>query len=167
MFRTFKLAALLMGAMLLLGGTVCIHAQEDDDSLFPGRKKEDPPRGIQESLSRMKIEKEKKDFHEMIKRGDDAAKIASALKEESVAGQQDQIQNIGKLVKKIRDELGADGSDEDPDAVPTSQSGAIKALKEQVNNLSEELKKINRFTISAAAIGRTNEILRLVKYLRG
>lgn len=144
-----------------------MHAQEDDDPMFPNRKKEDPPRGIQESLSRMRIDKEKKDFNEMLKRGDDAAKLATALKDESVAGQQDQISGIGKLVKKIREELGAEGSDDDQDAVPPNQSDAIKLLKEQVNGLSEDLKKCSRFTVSASAIDRTNEILRLVKYLHG
>jgi len=167
MFRTFKLAALLFGAMLLLGGVVCVHAQEDDDPMFPGHKKEDPPRSIRESLSRMRIEKEKKDFNEMVKRGDDAAKIASELRDDLPAGQQDQISNIGKLVKKIHDGLGAEGSDNDPDALPASQSEAIRMLKEQVNDLTEELKKCSRFTVSASAIDRTNEILRLVKYLRG
>jgi hypothetical protein len=151
----------------MLGGAIHAHAQADDDPMFGGRKKEDPPRGIQESLSKMRIEKDKKDFNDMVKRGGDAAKIASALKDTSVDGQQDQIASIGKLVKKIRDELGAEGSEYDSDAMPASQPDAIKMLKDEVNGLDEELKKSNRFMISASAIDRTNEILRLVKYLHG
>jgi hypothetical protein len=50
---------------------------------------------------------------------------------------------------------------------PESTVDALKALKDSVNALSEELKKSSRFTVSAAAIDRTNEILRLVQYLRG
>jgi hypothetical protein len=167
MSKTFRLAALLFGAILLFGGSVCVHAQDDEDPMFPGRKKDDPPRSLQESLSKMRIEKDKKDFNEMLKRADDAAKLASAIKDESVAGQQDHIANIGKLVKKIREELGAEGSDDDPDELPSNQADAIRVLKEQVNGLTEELKKCNRFTVSASAIDRTNEILRLVKYLHG
>jgi hypothetical protein len=167
MSKTFRLAALLFGAILLFGGSVCVHAQEDDDPMFPSRKKDDAPRGIQESLSKMRIEKDKKDFNEMLKRGEDAAKLASAIKDGSVAGQQDQIANIGKLVKKIRVELGAEGPDDDPDEVPTNQAEAIRQLKARVNALTDELKKCSRFTVSASAIDRTNEILRLVKYLHG
>jgi hypothetical protein len=168
MFKSIRFAALLFGALILFGGAVCINAQgADEDPMFPGRKKEDPPRGIQESLVKMRIDKDKKDYSEMLKRGDDAAKLAAALKDGSIAGQQDQISNIGKLVKKIRDELGAEGSDGEPDSAPGNQTDAIRALKEQVTDLSEDLKKSNRFTISASAIDHTNEILWLVKFLRG
>jgi hypothetical protein len=162
-----RIAALMFGAVILFGGAVCIRAQADDDPMFPGRKKEDPPRSIQESLSRMRIDKDKKDFNEMLKRGDDAARIAAELKDESVTGQQDQIASLGKLVKKIREELGAEGSDGEPDTAPGNQADAIRALKEQVERLSDDLKKSNRFTISASAVDHTNEILWLVKFLRG
>src|ERR1041385_4879333 len=120
-----RLAASLFVSVILLGGGGCVRAQEESDPMFPGRRKEDPPRSIRETLSKMRIDKDKKDFNEMVRRGDDAAKISSDLKEISAAGQQDQIANIGKLVKKIRDELGAQGPDDDPDAVPTTQTDAI------------------------------------------
>jgi len=165
--KALRIATLLFGVVMLFGGVIAVHAQEDDDPMFPNRKKDEPPRGIQESLSKMRIDKEKKDFNEMLKRGDDAAKLASNLKESSVAGQHDQLANIAKLVKKIRDELGAEGPDDDPDALPTNEVDAIKLLKERTSDLTEELKKCTRFTVSAAAIDRTNEILRLVKYLHG
>ena len=165
--KALRIATLLFGVVMLFGGVIAVHAQEDDDPMFPNRKKDEPPRGIQESLSKMRIDKEKKDFNEMLKRGDDAAKLASGLKESSAAGQHDQLANIAKLVKKIRDELGAEGPDDDPDALPTNEVDAIKLLKERTSDLTEELKKCTRFTVSAAAIDRTNEILRLVKYLHG
>jgi len=165
--KALRIATLLFGVVMLFGGVIAVHAQEDDDPMFPNRKKDEPPRGIQESLSKMRIDKEKKDFNEMLKRGDDAAKLASGLNESSVAGQHDQLANIAKLVKKIRDELGAEGPDDDPDALPTNEVDAIKLLKERTSDLTEELKKCTRFTVSAAAIDRTNEILRLVKYLHG
>lgn len=165
--KALRLAAFLFGAVLLFGGVTCVRAQDDEDPMFPGHKKDDAPRGIQESLSRMRIEKEKKDFNEMLKRGEDAAKLAATLKESSAAGQQDQLASIAKLVKKIHDELGAEGSDDDPDAVPNNEADAIKLLKERTGDLREELKKCTRFTVSASAIDRTNEILRLVKYLHG
>jgi hypothetical protein len=168
MTRFIRYIPLLVLLVLFAGGTARVHAQEDDDPLFPQRKKEDPPRGIQESLSKMRIEKDKKDFNEMLRRGDDAAKLAASLKEGTLAGQQDQIAGIAKLIKKIREELGAEGSIDNRDSeLPNTQSDAIKALKEQVNGLSEDLRRSTRFTVSASAIDRTNEILRLIKYLHG
>lgn len=168
--KFIRSALLLFGILIVVGGGVSVRAQADDDPIFGAdrRKKEDPPSGLQENLSRMRIEKDKKDFIEMVKRGDDAAKLASQLKEDPASGQQGQISNIGKLVKKIREELGAEGSINDDDTVlPGTTAAAIRDLKEQVNGLAEDLKKTNRFTVSAAAIDRTNAILRLVKYLHG
>ncbi len=170
MSRFVRFAPLLIGLLIFVGGADRVRAQADDDPILGAdrRKKEDLALGVQESLSRMRIEKDKKDFNEMVKRGEDAAKLASQLKEDPAGGQQGQISSIGKLVKKIRDELGAEGSIHDDDtALPSIQAEAIKALKEQVNGLADDLKKTNRFTVSAAAIDRTNEILRLVKYLHG
>ena len=168
--KFIRFALLFAGSLILVGGAASVRTQADEDPIFGSaraRKGEDPPRSIQESLSRMRIEKDKKDFIEMVKRGDDAAKLAAELKEEAAAGQQEQISSIGKLVRKIHDELGAEGSGDDDTALPSTQPDAIKALREQVNGLAEDLKKTNRFTVSAAAIDRTNEILRLVKYLHG
>jgi hypothetical protein len=161
-----KFATLLFGAVLLVAGASSVRAQADDeDMLVPGKRKEPPPQSLQDSLSKMRIEKEKKDFNEMLKRGDDVLKLAEQLKD-SGGDQQEQISSIGKLIKKIRDELGAEGSiDAKDEAMPSTRSDAIKALKEASTRLSEELKKSTRFTISAAAIDRANEVLRLVKYL--
>ena len=166
MFRYFSL---LIG-LLILFGTVSLVSAQEDDSMFPGRaKKGDPPHGIEEALVKLRIEKEKKEYNEMLKRGDDAAKLAGDLKETGSAEQRDQIAAIGKLVKKIREELGGEGegATDEEDAHPSSESHAIKTLKEQVNSLDEDLKKGTRFTVSAAAIDRTNTILHLVKYLHG
>lgn len=166
MQRFVRYIPLVLVILIFTGGASYVHAQVDDDPMFPERKKDQPPRGIQESLTKMRIEKDKKDFNDMVKRGEDAAKLAASLRADSIAGQQDQIASLTKLVKKIRDELGAEGSiDADDAALPGRSSDAIKALKDAVNGLSEELKKCTRFTVSASAINRTNEILWLIKHL--
>lgn len=167
MVRTIKFAALLCGFVILLTSAASIRAQADaEDSLVPGRRKDDPPKGIQESLSKLRIEKEKKDFNEMLQRGDDALKLAEQLKA-GADDQQEQISSIGKLVKKVRDELGAEGSIDAKDGSPQTRADAVKALKLAAASLSEELKKCTRFTVSASAINRANEVLRLVKFLHG
>jgi hypothetical protein len=168
MFRSINLLTLLFVVVLLVPGAVSVYAQADDeDSLIPGRRKENPPQGIQESLQKMRIEKDKKDFNEMLRRGDDAAKLAEQLKD-SGDPQQDQLVGIGKLIKKVREELGAEGPIDTKDEVmPESRTDAVKALKEATTGLAEELKRCTRFTVSAAAINRANEVLRLVRFLHG
>lgn len=170
MSKFLRYTGLVFGMIVLLGaGGISVRAQgtDDDDPYLPGRRKDPAARSIQENLFKMRIDKEKKDFNEMVKRGDDAAKLAQQLKED-VTNQQEQISSIGRLVKKIRDELGAEGAVDDPNGPrPDSQTSAIKALKDEVNGLSEDLKKCTRFTVSASAIDRTNAILRLVKFLHG
>jgi len=151
--------------MIVFGSAAVSFAQDDD--LFPSGRKEPAPHGFQEALIKLRIEKDKKDFNEMLKRGDDAVKLADELDQHAVAGQRDQIAALGKLVKKIRDELGGGDSDDDKKVAPASESAAVEQLKVEVNGLSDELKRSKRFTISAAAIDRANAILRLVKYLRG
>jgi len=158
--------SLVLTLLLLFGAASYVSAQEDD-SMFGRPRKEDPPHGLDEALIKLRIEKEKKEFTDMLKRGEDAAKIANDLKEVGAADQREQISSLGKLVKKIREDLGGESEKDEDFAEPVSETEAIKSLKDEVNALSEDLKKATRFTISADAIDRTNAIMRLVKYLHG
>lgn len=162
---------ILLVVIVAVGGAYSQVPDDDNDivSTLPGMKrKEEPPKGLKETLIKMRIEKDKKDFNAMLKRGDDVVRLAQELDDNGALVQQEKITNIGKLVKKIREELGGDGDgDDDGRSIPSTSFEAVKALKEQINALSDELKRASRFTVSAAAIGRTNDILRLVKYLRG
>ncbi|HEV7698765.1 MAG TPA: hypothetical protein VGO43_00905 [Pyrinomonadaceae bacterium] len=163
---------LLLTCFVLALGTAAAFTQTAADPFVPGEKKDEAPRGIQEALIKMRIDKEKKDFNEMLKRGDDVVKLAEKIDDSQTARtltseEKGKVSEIGKLVKKIREELGGDDDADKESLPPESTVDALKALKDSVNALSEELKKSSRFTVSAAAIDRTNEILRLVQYLRG
>ncbi|MBV9242189.1 MAG: hypothetical protein JO314_09295 [Acidobacteria bacterium] len=163
-----KYLILFLGLFILLGCASFVAAQNEDPIFPKNNKKDDEPSGLVESLSKMRIEKEKKDFNEMQKRGDDARKLADQLTDKDAANLHDQIVGIGKLVKKIRDELGGEGGIDEQDAdIPPSQSAALKALKESVYGLTDELKKCTRFTVSAAAIDQATKVLRIVKFLHG
>src|SRR5437660_11985119 len=75
-------------------------------------EKDQGPRSLQETLEKMRIAKDKKDFEEMIDHGDEVQKITTQLErsvehngklsEDDVA----RLARIEKLTKKIRDELG-------------------------------------------------------------
>ena len=100
MFRPY---AWIFGLIVVLCGAGYTLAQDADDPVMPPftKRKDDLPRGFQESLSKARIEKEKKEFNEMLKRGDDALKLAAKLDETSAANQHDQIANMHHHVARL------------------------------------------------------------------
>ena len=163
---------------------LCASAQitaADGGPLFSKHNDEDRPKSFQEGLEKMRIDKEKKEHEEMISRGEDAAKLAEDIQTSFARTgtlSRDELDKIGKLeklVKKVRDDLGGDDDDskgDDPDdtaqdaPVPLTVPAAVDALKSRTDELSELLKQTTRFTISAAAIQSTNNVLKITKALR-
>ena len=159
-------------------------AQSSADNLPMNRSswddKEERPKSIRDSLEKMRIEKEKKDFDRMIERGEEAVKIAAEL-EGAIAKngrlserEMAKLASVEKLAKQIRSELGgnddADDDDEQksPPAAPSSSvSVAVKSLRNSAEDLYRELKKISRFSISATAIQCSNAVVRLARFARG
>ena len=137
---------------------------------------DDGPKGFKETLDKMRIEKEKKDFKEMIDRGDEALKLSEELEhsfeQNGKLSESDlaRLEKVEKLVKKIRDELGGrddnDQEGDDKDVVPHSLADAVGTLRSSAVTLFDELKKTSRFTISAAAINSSNTVLKLTRFLR-
>ncbi len=139
------------------------------------QEKETAPKSIQETLEKMRIDKDKKDHEEMVDRGDEALRISSQLEKSFERNGRLSNEDIGrldrveKLAKKIRDELGGheDNGDGDDDGVGApSLDVAVKTLLTSAGTLYDELKKTSRFTISAAAIQSSNTVLRLARLLR-
>ncbi len=131
------------------------------------------PKGFGETLAKMRIEREKKDYEEMVERGEEALKISEQLERSFAAGGRltkdnfEQIAKIEKLTKKIRSELGGGDDDEDKDEQPKlSEADAVKNLRERVVGLYDALKKTSRFSISAAAIEGTNAVLKIARFLK-
>lgn len=140
------------------------------------RPREAPPKGVREMLDKMRIDQEKKDFEEMIERGDQALKISDELEASLEKTQQftdkDRVKlaNLEKLVKKIRSDLGGDDDEsgdtaEKPDQ-PKDLVDGFKMLKNATEQLVGELKKTTRFSISAAAIQSSNAVLRMARFLK-
>lgn len=174
-FRVFIITALVS-----MGCVYCFAQSADNkSSIFakPGEKDDDQPKSLKETLEKMRIEKEKKEHHEMIERGEEALKISEQLEkafasngrltEKEIA----KLADVEKIVKKIRSELGGDDDDESKDS-PQSKSksmlpsDAIKALRSTTVTLFDELKKTTRFTVSAAAIKTSNAVIMLARFLR-
>jgi hypothetical protein len=129
-------------------------------------------------MKKMQIDQAKKDYEEMLDRGQQALKISEEVERDYSAKSQltradlDKLDDLEKLIKKIRGELGggdSDDSDTDDskeDRSPDTPADAIKALGSLTTKLVDELKKTSRFGISAVAIESSNAVLKVVKFLR-
>jgi hypothetical protein len=168
--RTLTILAIFFAALI---GSSAVSAQ-------PGRLS-DPLRDevspkVRDTLTKMRIEDEKKDFAEMLKRGEDAVKLASDLDEQVATNgrltenEMSKVADVEKLVKKIRSDLGGRDDDEgedDGEAKPPSDAkDAVRALKRAAVSLYAELKNASRFTVSGTAIQTTNAILKVARFLR-
>ncbi len=173
----FKFSRLIFVAVLLSLTVVCINAQINtpDASSANGKSndKEDYPKGIKESLAKSRIEREKKDYEELLQNGEEAVKLSESLEKTFVesnklsAEDQKKLDRLEKLAKKIRRELGANDSDEpDSDEKPSSMLNAFKTLQSSTSKLVAELKKTTRYSVSVIAIQSSNAFLKVIKFIR-
>lgn len=138
----------------------------------PLSAEEDIPQSIKETLVKNRIEQDKKAYDEMLERGAEAARLSAELEasfnkhNDLSAADRDKLRQVEKLIKKIRGDLGADGDDAEMDA-PLSPQSAVEKLKETTAGLYDELKKMTRYSISAAAIESSNTLIKVVRFLRG
>jgi len=176
MFRFVRILVIL--GMTLTGSVVCFaQTAADNRSMALPRRNEDRPLGIQESLEKMRIQREKKEHLEMVERGEEALKLSQQLENAYAANGKltdrefAKIAAVEKIVKKIREDLGGgdDGDKEEKENTnkgPLSPGEAVKSLKATTVELFDQLKKTSRFTISAAAIQTSNAVIRIARFLR-
>jgi hypothetical protein len=181
MFRFFKISFLLV----FLGLAACAVSAQDASLRLPpdpgAREKEELPKTIKEMLIRKRIEQEKKDHDELLKRGEEAMEISDQLEQafaqnnKLTESDRERLDYLAGLVKKIRKDIGgSDDGEDDPDAKeeaksedkPSTLQDAFKALQTTTVKLVDELKKTTRFTISAIAIQSSNSLLRIVRFIR-
>ena len=172
----FRLSRLFFLFVLATFATICVNAQMPDASSADGRSRnrpEDLPKGIKETLQKNRIEEEKKQFEEMIKRGEEAAKLSEELngsfEQQRNLTPEDakKLARLEKLVKKIRDDLGGEDDKENTaNEPPSTLVNALKAVQENAANLLSALKKTTRLTISTVAIESSNTVLKLVRFIR-
>ncbi len=155
---------------LLVGAA---HAQSDATTRNGTPPKEDLPTGIQESLAKQRIEREKKDYAELLARGEEAVKLSGELEKSFAQNNQisstDQkkLDRLEKLVKKIRSELGADDDKSvELDDKPLSVVNALKVLQNNTVKLVDELRKTTRYSVSVVAVESSNLLLKVVRFLR-
>jgi hypothetical protein len=158
--------------------TACaVSAQIGADMRDPfSRRTDDFPRGVNEKREQMRIDKEKKEYGEMLDRGEQTVRLAEQLARSYAVngrfseGDLSKLEVLEKNVKKIRNELGGDDDDEDLVEVlgkdKLSVADALNTLKDTTTTLLDELKKTSRFNISAVAIQSSNAAITIVHFLR-
>lgn len=159
---------------LIVIAAVCVMAQSDVTTRSGDPQKEDLPKGIKETLAKHRIDREKKDFAELLARGKEAVKLSEELEksfsENNQLSTEDQkkLDRLEKVVKKIRNEIGADEDDEDAqkENKPLSILNALKTLKDNTVRLVDELGKTTRYSVSVIAIESSNALLKVVRFLR-
>ncbi len=135
---------------------------------------EELPKNIRETLAKQRIEREKKEYDELLKRTEEAVKLSEEIESSfDVAGSVStedlkRLEKLEKLVKKIRSDLGGN-DDEDKNAeeeAPATRESAFKSLQSAAGKLLDEIKKSTRYSISAVAIQSSNALLKVLKFIR-
>jgi ElaB/YqjD/DUF883 family membrane-anchored ribosome-binding protein len=159
--------------MLISFASLTICAQYDASTRDGRPKDEDLPKSIKENLAKGRIDKEKKDYEELVQRSEDALKLTEDLEKSFSSNNKlssddyKKLERLEKLVKKIRSDLGADEDEAKVEEKNLSTlESAFKSLKENTIKLVDELKKSTRYSISVIAIESSNVLLKVVKFLR-
>ena len=159
--------------MLISLASVGVDAQADASTRSGFPREEELPKSIQENLAKGRIDQEKKEYEELLKRGDEALKLAEDLEKSFSANNKlsgddfKKLERLEKLVKKIRTDLGGEGDDSNAEEKsPSTLENAFEALQENTVKLVKELKKSTRYSISVIAIESSNLLLKVVKFLR-
>ena len=161
--------------VFIVCAVVFADAQADSTTRNGVPKKEDLPTGIQESLAKQRIEREKKDFAELLSRGEEAVKISGELEKSFTQNNElsstdlKKLDRLEKLFKKIRSEIGGDGGDDKStklDDKPLSIGNALKSLQDNAVKLVDELNKTTRYSVSVIAVESSNILLKVVQFLR-
>jgi len=170
----FNLSRLFYIFLLIFIVVVSVEGQSNarDASGRTAAEKEDLPKTIKESLAKSRIEKEKKEYAELLGRGEEALKLSEELeksfKQNSKLSAEDQkkLDRLEKLAKKIRNELGGDGEEIELEDNPSTIKNALETLQSKTVTLFTELKKATRYSVSVIAIQSSNALIKTVRFLR-
>ena len=159
---------------------VAISAQtaSNDPWPFPDRRRrEDDSRFVKEMLAKQQTAREKKEYENLIERGEAALKLSNELQQSLEKKPRlseiewKKLDEFEKLVSKIRDDLGGNDDGEsqvmaaDADS-PKDVRDGILYLKRSTEQLVREIKRSTRFSVSVVAIESSNTLVRLARFLR-
>lgn len=177
------LIRILISLSLLAAGAISIQAQSrpinTNNPISAERSNSnsssdgDIGRPEDEMRARNEIKIAEKERQENLDRAREAAhlgeEIRQAFSKNGTLGPVEikKLERMEKLARRIRTRAG--GSDEDAslDKVPAALEQALDRLAESSEALSKGLEKTPRMVISASVIERANELLELIRFIRG
>ncbi|MFL6468486.1 MAG: hypothetical protein ACJ72Z_11065 [Pyrinomonadaceae bacterium] len=184
-FRILMFVAVTAAALISFSTQACGQSSGEPPpaiKLNSGNEKRDQENSsISEMLTKQQVTRRKKEYDEMLKRGEEALKLSEDLEtsysgKDSFSNQDIQkLQELEKVVSKIRDDLGGDDEDEgkpesradsSENEAPEGRLSTVKFLRNSTVKLVDELKKSTRFSISVVAIQTSNSVIRLARLLR-
>jgi len=161
----------LLLSILVLSAIVSL-AQDASGNRPDATKNLDLSEPMRENLAKHRIKEEEEQYQELIKRSEEAAKISEELTtsyEETkkfTDADSKKIDRLEKVVKKIRQDLGAADDDDATPEAPSSLTTTLETIKSNAANLLSELKKTTRYSVSVVAIESSNTVWKLLKFVK-
>lgn len=163
----FLRVLLLFGILALASAAVCAQTSGSGQP-------EEQNETMLDTLKRMQIKREENDHRKLIERAAEIKdNIEAIIRESGEAGASGssriydkRLRDIEKYARQIRSESGG-GADEELEDKPDSLEKTLDRLRSAGEKLNESLAKTSRQVVSVAVISRSNEIIQLVRIVRG
>lgn len=125
-----------------------------------------------EMIARSRMKYEEKEYKENLERAREAAQLGSELheayKKNSSLSQTDikKLDRLEKITRRIRSAAGGSDDEEQIEDAPSKLETALVRLAETSEGLQKGVEKTPRLVISSLVIGKANELLEIIKYIR-
>lgn len=173
----FRGSLLALTSLALLAATTA-GAQTGRPLPLPDASDQSPRRGDMgspeaEILRRAEIRHEEESHKEMVERADETAligeQILDSFRKNKSLGKDDlkKLDRMEKLARKIRGGAGGSDDDEPLKNPPQQLDKAVSRLAELSDKLNKSVRKTSRLVISASVIDSSNELIELIKHIRG
>ncbi len=127
----------------------------------------------EEMIARHDIKAAEKDYAENIERAREAAQLSTEIRDSYLHNkafsrtEQKKLERLEKLTRKIRSEAGGSDGDVTIENMPSQIEPALSRLAEISDKVRKVVEKTPRQVISASVIEQSNELLEIIRYVRG
>ena len=126
-----------------------------------------------EMMARQDIRAAEKDYLENVERAREAAQLSTEIRDSYLHNkafsrtEQKKLERLEKLTRKIRSEVGGSDGDVTIEDVPSQIEPALARLAEMSDKVRKGVENTPRQVISASVIEHANELLEVIRYIRG
>jgi hypothetical protein len=176
----------LLFVALVAGAAAAAHAQRprkqdnsppnrgaDRSSPGPDRSKIMVGSPEEEMIARQDIKAAEKDYQENVERAREAAQLSAEIRDAYLQNkafgrtEQKKLERLEKLARKIRSEVGGSDGEVTVEDVPSQMEPALARLAEVSDKVRKGIEKTPRQVVSAAVIEHANELVEIIRYVRG